>query len=199
MGGQNRPLICTVFLGIILLVAGQQTTITDYAIDVYLNGYGYVDVPPIPGIGSEASFDIQFYQKDSTTPINGCLFELGAIGTSSYLKLCINSNRVTFQLGSTQIPTNIIYGIQSGWHTITVVIDQDGASSNRSVEIYVDGVSQAKSNLVNIPLPFIDRSGRIGSNKGGQYLPFLGMIDNFIIWKVPRTKSEIQTLVSKPN
>eukprot|EP00027_Filamoeba_sp_ATCC50430_P012319 CAMPEP_0168578720 /NCGR_PEP_ID=MMETSP0413-20121227/21484_1 /TAXON_ID=136452 /ORGANISM="Filamoeba nolandi, Strain NC-AS-23-1" /LENGTH=2378 /DNA_ID=CAMNT_0008612587 /DNA_START=71 /DNA_END=7207 /DNA_ORIENTATION=- len=197
MGGPLRPLLCTVFLGILLLVAGE-TTISDYAIDVFLNGQGYVDVPPLPGIGSEGSFDIQFYQKDSSSYVSGCLWELGDMYTTSYLRVSISSNVVYFSIGKTTVvSTPFISGLQSGWHTITVNIDQDGASNNRQVEIYVDGVLKQQTNLVNIPLPYIDRSGRIGQNRNG--CGFNGMLDNFVIWKVPRSASDIQGFISRPN
>ena len=199
MGGQKSPLLCLVFLGIVVLANTATTTdtISDYAIDVDLNGNGYVDIPPIPGIGSEASFDIQFYQKTGSVA-SGCLFELANSATNTIIRLTLSNNAVYFTIGSKTVQTSAISGLQSGWHTISVVIDQDGASNNRQVEIYVDGIRYVKQNLVNADFPYIERSGKLGMLRNGNS-PFNGMIDNFVIWKVVRKDSDIFQLSQRDN
>ena len=140
----------------------------------------FVQSSSSPALTGSGARTVEFWAQVDNPGAGGFLFGQGTSGTGTLFALGYSANKLVFYGYNTDYDTD--YVIDTCWHHYAVTYD------GTTVKTYVDGYPTPVTNQV-IPLNTTGDPLYVGSWINS---PTDGRIDEFRVWNVERTQSEIQ-------
>lgn len=172
-----------------LLLAWPSQISAQNALDFNPSGSADYVQTTCPGISGSAdrSFEAWVYLSGSPSG-NTCISDYGTNAVGSRNTFYINANR---QLGFISGGTNANLSSSTNavplnrWTHVAFVL------KNGTGYLYVDAVQVGTGNLSTVNTPVGNTDLRLGQRVAGGSIPFDGVIDEYRIWSVARTRTEL--------